>query len=185
MLKFLIGVQVPSLRLKSHPSRGILKSGPFGNQNLSLSELLLLWALLALTYSNSEHLSPKPELFQAIVPSVQPNVKTTCLMHMTWMHPMMRLQLPSIGGELTLLAGYFIEVVQLKHCTVTWWLPSTLLTILEAPPMPPLICMMKNLGRSSSLKLRSLRVFLMVLFWGALDQVLKLLLSWWVLGSCV
>ena len=49
----------------------------------------------------------------------------------------------------------------------------TLLTILEAPPMPPLICVMKNLGRSSSLKLRSLRFILMVLFWGVLNQALN------------
>jgi len=79
------------------------------------------------------------------------------------MHPVVKLQLPSIGGELTVLSC-FIEIIQLKHCTVTWWLPYTLPTILEALPMPPLICVTKNLGRSSSLKPRSLRESLMVLF---------------------
>jgi hypothetical protein len=33
-------------------------------------------------------------------------------MRMTQMHPMMKLQLPSIGGELAILACRFVEIVQ-------------------------------------------------------------------------
>jgi hypothetical protein len=117
----------------------------------------------------SELLRPKCKLFRVTVPPVRPKtawITSTVEMRGLKVHPTVKLQLPSTEGELTVLAFCFIEAAQSKHCTpaATWWLRYTPLTTLEAQPMPLLICVTKNLGRSSSLKPRSLMFFLRALF---------------------